>query len=57
MRFTLYIAYKTDQEMEARFKSLSLFEFQQRFPDEGSCLAYLDKLKWENGLVALHDLV
>lgn len=35
--------------MEARFKSLSLFEFQQRFPDEASCLSYLDGLKWGKG--------
>lgn len=35
--------------MEARFKSLSIFEFQQRFPDDHSCYAYLDKLKWAEG--------
>ncbi|MCS6824563.1 MAG: IS1595 family transposase, partial [Cytophagaceae bacterium] len=35
--------------MEARFKSLSLFEFQKRFPDEESCLVYLSELKWAKG--------
>ena len=39
--------------MEARFKSLSLFEFQQRFPDESSCLSYLDGLKWGKGFTCL----
>lgn len=35
--------------MEARFKSLSIFEFQQRFPDEESCMVYLSDLKWSKG--------
>jgi hypothetical protein len=35
--------------MEARFKSLSIFEFQTQFPDEDSCLSYLAELKWKNG--------
>ena len=35
--------------MEQRFKSLSLFEFQARFPDEGACVKYLADLKWPNG--------
>lgn len=35
--------------MELRFKSLSIFEFQEQFPDDDACLAYLDELKWENG--------
>jgi hypothetical protein len=35
--------------MEKRFKSLSLFEFQTRFPDEDKCKAYLATLKWGNG--------
>jgi hypothetical protein len=35
--------------MENRFKSLSLFEFQTRFPDEDKCKEYLANLKWENG--------
>lgn len=35
--------------MERRFKSLSLFEFQEKFPDKDSCLSYLADLKWEEG--------
>src|SRR5690606_22689027 len=35
--------------MEKRFKSLSLFEFQERFPDEESCVKYLAELKWWAG--------
>jgi len=35
--------------MEERFKSLSVFEFQARFPDEGTCVKYLAVLKWANG--------
>lgn len=35
--------------MEQKFKSLSLFDFQQKFPDAGSCLSYLAELKWANG--------
>ena len=35
--------------MEAKFKSLSIFEFQERFPDDKSCYEYLDKLKWGQG--------
>jgi hypothetical protein len=35
--------------MEARFKSLSLFEFQSRFPDNAKCREYLAQLKWEKG--------
>ena len=35
--------------MEKRFKSLSLFEFQERFPDEESCVKYLASLKCEDG--------
>lgn len=35
--------------MENRFRSLSLFEFQTRFPDEDKCREYLANLKWEKG--------
>lgn len=35
--------------MEKRFKSLSLFEFQSRFPDSDKCREYLAELKWKNG--------
>lgn len=35
--------------MEQRFKSLSLFEFQRRFPTKEDCLSYLAGLKWGDG--------
>ncbi len=35
--------------MEQRFKSLSIFDFQARFPDNDSCLSHLAGLKWSNG--------
>lgn len=35
--------------MEERFKSLSIFEFQARFPDESACMKYLTDLKWATG--------
>jgi len=35
--------------MEKRYQSLSLFEFQQTFNDEQSCMDYLAKLKWPDG--------
>lgn len=35
--------------MELRFKSMSLFDFQEQFPDRDSCLAYLADLKWRDG--------
>lgn len=35
--------------MEQRFKSLSLFDFQRKFPTKGDCLSYLAELKWGNG--------
>lgn len=35
--------------MEAKFKSLSIFEFQAQFPDDESCLRYLSSLKWKDG--------
>ena len=35
--------------MEKRFKSLSIFEFQAKFPDDVSCIKYLSDLKWEDG--------
>jgi len=37
--------------MEQKFKSLSLFEFQEKFPDEDACLSYLSKEKWKFGFV------
>ncbi len=35
--------------MESKFKSLTLFEFQEQFPDEDSCYKYLANLKWSEG--------
>lgn len=35
--------------MEQRFKSLSLFEFQQKFRSAEDCKKYLAELKWSNG--------
>lgn len=35
--------------MEQRYKSLSLFEFQEKFPDVESCRSYLSELKWKEG--------
>ncbi|WP_236970821.1 IS1595 family transposase [Membranihabitans marinus] len=35
--------------MEAMSKSLSLFDFQQLFPNDESCLKYLSEKKWKDG--------
>lgn len=35
--------------MESKFKSLSIFEFQERFNTEELCSAYLSELKWAEG--------
>lgn len=35
--------------MEQRFKSLSLFDFQQRFTCADDCLKYLARMKWKEG--------
>lgn len=37
--------------MEKKYESLTLFEFQQQFPDDNACYDYLAKLKWPNGFV------
>ena len=37
--------------MEQRFKSLSLFEFQERFKSSEDCLIYLSELKWKDRYV------
>ena len=37
--------------MENKFRSLTIFEFQERFPDEDSCYKYLSELKWGTGYV------
>lgn len=35
--------------MEQRFRSLSLFDFQEQFPDTDSCHFYLATMKWKDG--------
>jgi transposase-like protein len=35
--------------MEAKYQSLSIYEFFKRFPTEESCLAHLSGLKWKDG--------
>lgn len=35
--------------MEQKFKSLTIFDFQTRFPDDESCYKYLEELKWSAG--------
>ena len=37
--------------MEQRFKSLSLFEFQELFKTEEDCQIYLANIKWKDGFV------
>lgn len=37
--------------MEQRYKSLSLFEFQERFSSAEDCLNYLAEIKWKEGFV------
>jgi predicted RNA-binding Zn-ribbon protein involved in translation (DUF1610 family) len=37
--------------MEKMFESLSIFEFQKRFPDEKSCMEYLSKIQWADGFL------
>lgn len=37
--------------MEQRFKSLSLFEFQEQFTSSDDCLVYLSDIKWKSGFV------
>ncbi|MBK5202515.1 MAG: transposase, partial [Prolixibacteraceae bacterium] len=40
--------------MENRFKSLTIFDFQKRFPNDDACYEYLLELKWKNGFVCPH---
>jgi transposase-like protein len=37
--------------MEQRFKSLSLFEFQDQFKSSEDCLIYLSEIKWKSGFI------
>lgn len=38
-----------NNNMEQQFKSLTIFDFQARFPDDRACLSYLSGLKWSEG--------
>ena len=40
--------------MEKKFSSLTIFDFQNKFPDEKACMDYLSELKWANGFICLH---
>lgn len=35
--------------MEAKFKSLTIFEFQSKFTNDDDCLKYLANIKWNRG--------
>jgi predicted RNA-binding Zn-ribbon protein involved in translation (DUF1610 family) len=37
--------------MEKRFESLTIFDFQEQFPDEKSCMNHLSNLKWSGGFM------
>ena len=37
--------------MEKRFESFTIFEFQEQFPDDKSCMDYLSNIKWAAGYV------
>lgn len=37
--------------MEKRFESLTIFDFQEQFPDDKSCMDYLANIKWSEGFV------
>ena len=37
--------------MELKFESLTIFEFQDKFPDDKACLDYLAEIKWASGFI------
>jgi len=37
--------------MELQFESLTIFEFQKRFPDDQVCMDYLAEVKWSLGFI------
>jgi hypothetical protein len=39
------------RNMEKRYESLSLFKFQEQYPDNQSCYDHLAKLKWPEGFI------
>lgn len=48
-----YLSQIKNKNMEQKFESMSLFEFQDKFADKNSCLSYLADLKWAVGYVCL----
>jgi len=40
--------------MEHTFENLTIFEFQEKFPDDQACLNYLAELKWSTGFICPH---
>ena len=51
LNFSILYIENQPKTMEKRYKSLSIFEFQKRFPDEEACLDHLEQLKWAKGFV------
>lgn len=45
------IGQSTKSNMEKRFESLTIFDFQRQFSDDKSCMNYLSNLKWSDGFV------
>ncbi|MDR2860199.1 MAG: transposase, partial [Mediterranea sp.] len=37
--------------MEKKYKSMTIFAFQEQFKDDMDCLGYLSELKWKRGFV------
>ncbi len=37
--------------MEKKYESLTLFEFQEKFPDNDSCQNFLAEMKWPDGFI------
>lgn len=37
--------------MEHQFESLTIFEFQSKFPNDQACMDYLAELKWSSGFI------
>ena len=37
--------------MEKKFESLTIFEFQEKFPDDKACFEYLSTIKWVDGYI------
>lgn len=48
MKFFIFEGNKINT-MDDKYESLTIFEFQKKFPDDESCLKYLSELKWKDG--------